>query len=175
MKLDKKQPGVPGIVNLPEPAPGKGGRKVVALALLAVLLVGGAAFWLTRDKGTREQWREQAATVIDNATSGTPLAGVSGVLRDAPPPPPPSVVSPYTAPGTLAGQNVQGSVAVPSGMPGPDGAVAPFAGADMAGQPGPRVTEDSRVRPQFVESLAAYLVSRFKREPALWLQTYRLC
>ncbi len=170
MKLDKKQPGVPGIVNLPEPAPGKGGRKVVVLALLALLLVGGAAFWLTRDKDTREQWREQAAGVIDNATSGTPLAGVSGVLRDAPPPPPPSVVSPYTAPGTLAGQNVQGSVVVPSGMstPGaaaPGGAAAPFSGADMAGQPGPRVTEDSRVRPQFVESLAAYLVSRFKPGP----------
>ena len=30
MKLDKKQSGVPGIVNLPDPAPGKGGRKVVA-------------------------------------------------------------------------------------------------------------------------------------------------
>ena len=60
MKLDKKQPGVPGIVNLPEPAPGKGGRKVAVLALLAVLLVGGAAFWLSRDKDTRDQWREQA-------------------------------------------------------------------------------------------------------------------
>ena len=38
MKLDKKQSGVPGIVNLPDPAPGKGGRKVVALALLAVVV-----------------------------------------------------------------------------------------------------------------------------------------
>jgi len=164
MKLDKKQPGVPGIVNLPEPAPGKGGRKVAVLALLAVLLVGGAAFWLSRDKDTRDQWREQAAAVIDNATSGTPLAGVSGVLRDAPPPPP-SVVSPYTAPGTLAGQNVQGTVASPSDMAAQGSTAAPFTGADIPGQPGPRVTEDSRVRPQFVESLAAYLVSRFKPGP----------
>lgn len=163
MKLDKKQPGVPGIVNLPEPAPGKGGRKVAVLALLAVLLVGGAAFWLSRDKDTRDQWREQAAAVIDNATSGTPLAGVSGVLRDAPPPPP--VVSPYTAPGTLAGQNVQGTVASPSDMAAQGSTAAPFTGADIPGQPGPRVTEDSRVRPQFVESLAAYLVSRFKPGP----------
>lgn len=165
MKLDKKQPGVPGIVNLPEPAPGKGGRKAIVLALLAVLLVGGAAFWLTRDKGTRDQWREQAAAVIDNATSGTPLAGVSGVLRDAPPPPPPSVTNPYTAPGTLAGQNVQGSVASSSDMPAQGSTGAPLSGADMPVQPGPRVTEDSRVRPQFVESLAAYLVSRFKPGP----------
>lgn len=164
MKLDKKQPGVPGIVNLPEPAPGKGGRKVAVLALLAVLLVGGAAFWLSRDKDTRDQWREQAAAVIDNATSGTPLAGVSGVLRDAPPPPP-SVVSPYTAPGTLAGQNVQGTVASPSDMAAQGSTAAPFTGADIPGQPGPRVTEDSRVRPQFVESLAAYLVSRFRPGP----------
>ena len=74
MKLDKKEPGVPGIVNLPDPAPGRGGRKVVVLALLAVLLVGGAAYWLTRDKETRDHWRDQAAAVIDNATSGTPLA-----------------------------------------------------------------------------------------------------
>lgn len=164
MKLDKKQPGVPGIVNLPEPVPGKGGRKVAVLALLAVLLVGGAAFWLSRDKDTRDQWREQAAAVIDNATSGTPLAGVSGVLRDAPPPPP-SVVSPYTAPGTLAGQNVQGTVASPSDMAAQGSTAAPFTGADIPGQPGPRVTEDSRVRPQFVESLAAYLVSRFRPGP----------
>lgn len=164
MKLEKKESGVPGIVNLPDPAPGRGGRKVVALALLAVLLVGGAAFWLTRDKDTRDHWREQAASVIDNATSGTPLAGVGDAFRDAPPPPP-SVVSPYTAPGTLAGQNVQGAVgsladtSTPgSGLAAANGAAAP------TGLP-PRVTEDSRVRPQFVESLAAYLVSRFKPGP----------
>lgn len=165
MKLEKKEPGVPGIVNLPEPAPGKGGRKVVALALLAVLLVGGAAFWLTRDKDTREHWREQAASVIDNATSGTPLAGVGDAFRDAPPPPPPSVVSPYTAPGTLAGQNVQGAVGGPAdgSMPG-SGLAATNGAAGPTGMP-PRVTEDSRVRPQFVESLAAYLVSRFKPGP----------
>ncbi len=166
MKLEKNEPGVPGIINLPDPAPGKGGRKVVVLALLAVLLVGGAAYWLTRDKDTRDHWRDQAAAVIDNATSGTPLAGVGDVLRDAPPPPPPSVVSPYTAPGTLAGQNVQGTVSSPADAPmagngtaaAPDGVVPPTGLT-------PRVTEDSRVRPQFVEGLAAYLVSRFKPGP----------
>ena len=166
MKLDKKEPGVPGIVNLPDPAPGRGGRKVVVLALLAVLLVGGAAYWLTRDKETRDHWRDQAAAVIDNATSGTPLAGVGDVLRDAPPPPPPSVVSPYTAPGTLAGQNVQGTVNSPAdaAMPGNGTAAGPDGFAPPTGLT-PRVTEDSRVRPQFVENLAAYLVSRFKPGP----------
>ena len=76
MKLEKKTPEVPDIMNLPKPRPGKGaGRKAGLLALVAVLAVGGAAFWLTRDPSTRDQWREQAAGVIDNATSGTPLAG----------------------------------------------------------------------------------------------------
>ena len=165
MKLEKKEPGVPGIVNLPDPAPGKGGRKVVVLALLAMLLVGGAAFWLTRDKNMRDQWREQAASVIDNATSGTPLAGAGGVFRDAPPPPPPSVVSPYTAPGTLAGQNVQGTVGSLAGASATENGLAATNGASAPASLPPRVTEDSRVRPQFVESLAAYLVSRFKPGP----------
>lgn len=173
MKLEKKAPRVPDITNLPKPRPGRsGGFKLLVLALLAVLVVGGAAFWLTRDKEIRDHWREQAAAAIDNATSGTPLAGVSDLLRDAPPPPPPSVTSPSTAPGTLAGQNVQGTVGAPvdasappeqpglagnasDGLPGPD-----------AAQPAvPKVTADSKVRLEFVEDLAAYLVSRYKPGP----------
>ena len=48
MKLEKKTPEVPDIMNLPKPRPGKGaGRKAGLLALVAVLAVGGAAFWLT--------------------------------------------------------------------------------------------------------------------------------
>ncbi len=139
---------------------------------MAVLAVGGAAFWLTRDPSVRDFWREQAAGVIDNATSGTPLAGVGDLLRDAPPPPPPSVTSPSTAPGTLAGQNVQGTVGAPvdTSFPGQSGLAG---GAGMPGQTGqegmqpvvPKVTADSRVRPDFVEVLAAYLVSRYKPGP----------
>lgn len=161
MKLEKKPLAVPDIVDMPKPAPARAGvRKAVVLAILAVLLVGGAAFWLTRDKTTRDQWREKAAEAIDNAASGTPLAGVGNVLRDAPPPPPVAVVSPPTAPGTLAGQTVQGSVGAPV-----DGSV-PVGQYAGGGAPVPaKVTEDSHVRLQFVEDLAAFLVSRFKPGP----------
>ncbi len=170
MKLEKKAPQVPDIMNLPKPRPGRsGGRKLLVLALLAVLAVGGAAFWLTRDKETRDQWRDQAAAAIDNATSGTPLAGVSDLLRDAPPPLPPSVTSPNTAPGTFAGQNVQGTVGSPVDTSLPPGQ-AGLAGNASGGLPDPdsaqpalpRVTADSKVQPGFVEDLAAYLVSRYK-------------
>lgn len=173
MKLEKKAPQVPDIMNLPKPRPGRGGGlKLVVLALLAVLVVGGAAFWLTRDKETRDQWRDQAAAAIDNATDGTPLAGVSDLLRDAPPPPPPSVTSPSTAPGTFAGQNVQGTVGSPVDTSLPPGQ-AGLAGNASGGLPGPdsgqpvvpKVTADSKIRPDFVEDLAAYLVSRYKPGP----------
>lgn len=162
MKLEKRPLNVPDITNLPKPSPARAGaRKAVVLAVLAVMLVSGAAYWLTRDKSTREQWREKAADVINNATSGTLLAGVGDVLRDAPPPPPISVVSPPTSPGTLAGQTVQGSVSAPV-----DGSVD----AGQAGQQGgvqmpQKVTEDSHVRLEFVEDLAAFFVSRFKPGP----------
>lgn len=171
MKLEKKTPEVPDIMNLPKPRPGKGaGRKAGLLALVAVLAVGGAAFWLTRDPSTRDQWREQAAGVIDNATSGTPLAGVGDLLRDAPPS---AVTNPSTAPGTLAGQNVQGTVPAPvdtSLPPGQSGLAGSGGAPGMAGQEAvqpvaPKVTADSKVRPDFVEDLAAYLVSRYKPGP----------
>lgn len=169
MKLEKKTPEVPDIMNLPKPRPGKGGgRKAGLLALVAVLAVGGAAFWLTREPSVRNLWREQAAGVIDNATSGTPLSGVGNLLREGPPPPPPSVTNPNTAPGTLAGQNVQGTVGAPvdTSLPPGQGGLAGGTGLPGLGDGvAPKVTADSRLRPDFVEDLAAYLVSRYKPGP----------
>ena len=165
MKLEKKTLNVPDITNLPKPKPSRAGAfKTAILALLALLLVGGAAFWLTRDKDAKEQWRDKAADAINNAASGTLLAGVGDVLRDSPPPPPVSVTSPSTAPGTLAGQNVLGSVGAPV-----DGSAPAGQYGQTGVQSGPltaqKVTEDSRVRFEFVEDLAAFLVSRFKPGP----------
>ncbi|MGE9985833.1 hypothetical protein [Desulfovibrio sp. SGI.169] len=171
MKLEKKKPEVPDVMNLPKPRPDKGGgRKAGVLALAAALAVGGAAFWLTREPSVRNLWREQAAGVIDNATSGTPLAGVGDLLREGPPPPPPSVTSPSTAPGTLAGQNVQGTVGAPVDTSLPPGQSGLADGTGLPGQAGQegvasRVTADSRLRPDFVEDLAAYLVSRYRPGP----------
>ena len=162
MKLEKKPLGVPDIMNMPKPRPARAGAaKAVVLAVLAVILVSGAAYWLTRDKSTREQWKEKAAEVINNATSGTILSGVGDVLRDAPPPPPISVVSPPTSPGTLAGQTVQGSVASPVDSSIPAGQAAQSGVVQMP----QKVTEDSHVRLETVVDLAAFIVSRFKPGP----------
>ena len=61
MKLEKKPLGVPDIMNMPKPRPARAGAaKAVVLAVLAVILVSGAAYWLTRDKSTRDQWKEKA-------------------------------------------------------------------------------------------------------------------
>lgn len=162
MKLERKPLSVPDIMNMPKPRPARAGAtKAVVLAVLAVILVSGAAYWLTRDKSTRDQWKEKAADVINNATSGTLLAGVGDVLRDSPPPPPISVVSPPTSPGTLAGQTVQGSVAAPVDSSIPAGQ----AGQPYAGQMPPKVTEDSHIKLDVVEDMAAFVVSRFKPGP----------
>ena len=161
MKLESKPLDVPDIMNMPKPRPARAGAvKAVVLAVLAVLLVSGAAYWLTRDKSTRDQWKEKAADVINNATSGTLLAGVGDVLRESPPPPPISVVSPPTSPGTLAGQTVQGSVAAPV-----DNSAAVQPGQQGMVQMPQKVTEDSHVRLELVEDMAAFIVSRFKPGP----------
>ena len=162
MKLERKPLNVPDIMNMPKPRPARAGAaKAVVLAVLAVILVSGAAYWLTRDKSTRDQWKDKAADVINNATSGTILAGVGDVLRDSPPPPPISVVSPPTSPGTLAGQTVQGSVAAPVDSSIPAGQAGQQTGVQMP----QKVTEDSHVRLEVVEDLAAFIVSRFKPGP----------
>ena len=162
MKLEKKPLSVPDIMNMPKPRPARAGAvKAVVLAVLAVILVSGAAYWLTRDKSTRDQWKEKAAEVINNATSGTLLAGVGDVLRDAPPPPPISVVSPPTSPGTLAGQTVQGSVGSPVDSSIPAGQAGQQNGLQMP----QKVTEDSHIKLEFVEDMAAFIVSRFKPGP----------
>ncbi|MBO4301230.1 MAG: hypothetical protein J5861_06465, partial [Desulfovibrio sp.] len=162
--------------------------KASVLAVLAVLLVGFAAFWLTRDDDTRLRWQEEAANLIDNATEGTVLTGAGDILRKKAPPPPPSVVNPATLPGTLAGQSIQGSV---QGARDNDSVKhASTTGVNDVSETGsttkenvneshpaaqaltvprdmplvvPRVTEDSRVRSNVVEDLATWLVSRYKR------------
>ena len=162
MKLEKKPLSVPDIMNMPKPRPARAGAaKAVVLAVLAVILVSGAAYWLTRDKSTRDEWKEKAAEVINNATSGTILAGVGDVLRESPPPPPISVVSPPTSPGTLAGQVVQGSVASPVDSSIPAGQAGQQNGMQMP----QKVTEDSHIKLEIVEDMAAFIVSRFKPGP----------
>ena len=157
MKTERRTLPATDISELPKPRPGRSGFRLGLLAVLALLVVSAAAYWLTRDDETREALRKQAVTAIDKATEGTPLAGVSTILTPPPPPPPPSVLNPPTAPGTLSGPVVQGATGTPvdtSMMPG-----APQDGGPQV--VAPKVVEDTRVRFGFVDDLAAYLVESY--------------
>ena len=83
--------------DLPAPRTSRGGHKLGCLALLALLLVAGAAVWLTRDDATRDAWRKDAVTWLDAKLEGTALAPLMNLLRETPPPPPPSVATPATS------------------------------------------------------------------------------
>lgn len=153
MNLKKKTVSATNITELPKPVPHRGGSgKAVLWAILVLLAVGGAAFWLTRSPEMRTEWRGRLADIIDNVAQGTPMAGMGGILREAPPLPPLAVTRPTTAPGTLAGQIVQAPTEF-------------FSGQSGGGEPVPRVTEDSRVRPALLEDLAGYLVSNYRPGP----------
>lgn len=145
------------IAELPKPRTNRGSARLGLLAVLALLIVSAAAYWLTRDESTKENLRQDAVAALDKATEGTPLAGVSTLLTPPPPPPPPSVLNPPTAPGTLSGPTVQGSVGRPL-----DAATMPGGPQNGAAQVvAPKVVEDTRVRFGFVDDLAAHLVESY--------------
>lgn len=146
--------------DLPAPKTSRGGHKLGCLALLALLLVAGAAVWLTRDDATRDAWRKDAVTWLDARLEGTALAPLMNLLRETPPPPPPSVATPATEPGTLAGPTVQGTVSALVRTDFVSGAVVPV----PAGQEAPKrqYPADSRVQPAFVDDLAGHVLERFQ-------------
>ncbi|GHU90264.1 hypothetical protein AGMMS49925_02400 [Deltaproteobacteria bacterium] len=154
MKLEQKLLEIPRIDSIPNPQPAKAGGRLLPLTLLTLLLVGGAAFWLTRDGETREQWRHQAAEAIKNATDGTPLAELNDLLRGGSPLPPVGASS------GASGYIVHGTVAAPidATLPPQDAAAA----GQQAQAVIPKVTADNIVRPDFIEDLAAWLVSQYK-------------
>ncbi|WP_300719721.1 hypothetical protein, partial [uncultured Desulfovibrio sp.] len=170
MKLEPKAPEQTGFVSytatppsggrlddLPAPRASRSGGKLGCLALLVLLLVAGAAVWLTRDDATRDAWRREALSWL----GGSSLAPLGNLLHETPPPPPPSVAAPATEPGTLAGPVIQSTVSalVRTDLVTP-GAVAP-AGEGQAAQPR-QYPADSRVQPAFVEDLAGHVLERFR-------------
>jgi hypothetical protein len=163
--------------KLPTPSPRKsGGGKLVFAAITALLLICGAAFWLTRDGQTRDTLREQAAAALDDLTQGTPLASMGNVLRGATPVP---HVGEYrknpTGEGGTSGPAVQGAVAAPL-----DRSLPPELGASRTSPPvvlsspssaganpqpqavAPKASADTTVRPDFIDDLAGYVVARYK-------------
>lgn len=141
-----------GIDQLPTPQRSGGGQGgLVFITLVALLLVGGTAYWLTRDDASKAELQSRAEALVH----GTPLEKVRQFF--APPPPPPVGQStPATEPGTLAGPVVIGTV--PAGI---DGAVDP-ANPDAQPPVKPKVEEDSTVRLLFVEDVAQWMVSRYQ-------------
>lgn len=103
--------------KLPKPQTGRNGRgKLILLAILAILLVGGASFWLTKAPAERAELRKEAADKLNDLLAETPLAGMVAAIAEkqsAPPPPPESVINPPTDEGTLAGREVIGTIAAP--------------------------------------------------------------
>lgn len=147
------------IDQLPAPQKARGGQgRLILLTIAAVLLVGGTAFWLTRDDASKAELKSRAEALIQ----GTPLATVKQTVENvfSPPPiPPVGLSTPKTDPGTLAGPIVVGTV--PTGV---DGTVDP-ANPELT-QPlppaVPKVEEDSIVRSLFVEDLAQWMVARYQ-------------
>ncbi|MCR5813033.1 MAG: hypothetical protein K6G15_00880 [Desulfovibrio sp.] len=138
-------------------------KKLIVAALLACIVAACLVFYVTRPQEVQEQLRqdasnlrEEAAKLVDDATRGTPLAGSGDLLREPPPPPPAAVLHPSTNPGTLAGPVIRG----PSGIEGmlmPDGSFRQE-GQKVVG----RVEEDGRLKKDFVEDLAAFIVRRYQ-------------
>ena len=147
--------------DLPAPRTPRGGHRLGCLALLLLLLVAGAAVWLSRDDATRDAWRTEAVTWLDAQLEGTALAPLMNLLRETPPPPPPSVATPATEPGTLAGPVVQGTVSalVRTDFVSPGAAMPAPAGQEA---PKRQYPADSRVQPAFVDDLAGHVLERFQ-------------
>ncbi|MDR1855714.1 MAG: hypothetical protein LBR22_00925 [Desulfovibrio sp.] len=173
------------IDSLPKPK-SRGGvsLRLVALTVLVLGTVGGAALWLTRDEPTREEVKEKVVSTIDKATEGTPLATLGTALMGKPPPPPPAPSSSSSSPtnpaakrpsspGIFSDNKVQGPVEPPiDSLVQPNSAQAPRPGGPspdgvfQTQQQPAKVASDSTVRPDFIEDLAAYLVSHYKPSPS---------
>lgn len=169
--------------------PEHGGRgQAIFWALISLLLLGGLAFWLFSGPEKKEEIRDQAADIINNFASGTPLAGIGDVLRESPPPLPPEILNPSTERGTLSGRQVTGTIASPletgqsttggnsrqielsaSGDSSPRRNEPEVKGTDgkpvFSRETLPPVTEDSRVKPGYLSELAYWLSGRYRPSP----------
>ena len=165
------------LAALPKPQPGQAGRrKLTAAAVLALILLAGLAFWLTRDEEAKKDLAAKTQGALQNAGI-EPLVNATRELLAPPTPPPPSIPPPpvhsvgVAAPGKSAsGTLIQGATPSPADID----TAAKAHNADTAAAtpsanvpplpPGvmPKQREDSVIRPDFVHDLANWLVARYK-------------
>lgn len=175
--------------QLPDPKPGKAGSfKAVLLAMLSLVILACIGFWLTRSTQEKDKYHEQAASYVSGLLKDTPFASLADLLRPAPPALPEQIIHPPTESGTLSGQTVTGTISAPPDFSKADGAylnadsqspdsgqvVAPLTltGLLTPGQaenqvvfsqePVPPVSEDSRIKPDYVAALAQWLANHYR-------------
>ncbi len=100
--------------SLPKPAKGRGGAVKLGMYTLAALLITSASlYWLSRDEEDKKNITSSVKENVEIVIKDTPLQEVVGSYLDDTSPPPTSITRPQTAPGTLAGQNVQAKMSAP--------------------------------------------------------------
>ncbi|MBD5641738.1 MAG: hypothetical protein HDQ91_04910 [Desulfovibrio sp.] len=169
--------------KLPRPRPEKAGSlKTALLALLCLLILACAGYWLTLSSDRKEAYRELAADHAASLLADTPFASLANLLRPAKPQLPEQLLRPATEKGTLSGQTVTGTIAAPPDF-GESSATAP---AEMNGQGGALplpgllapgqtenqvvfsqeplqpVAEDSRIKAAYLTSLAQWLANHYR-------------
>jgi len=157
------------LTTLPAPQPGLAGRRrLTIVAILALMLLAGLTFWLTRDEKAKKDIVARTEEAMQGAGLDPLVNATKGLL--APPPPPPPVHSVGTAaPGISAnGTLIQGTLPAQADLAaaasaGNAGAAA--ADANAASGVMPQQREDSVIRPDFVHDLANWLVTRYKPAP----------
>lgn len=164
--------------NLPEPTPFKAGRGwAIFFACVALACMGAAIWWLLREPYEKENLRNGIAEVINEKFERTPLSGLGDMFKSPPLSLPGKVVTPPTEEGTLSGQIIEATVGDPVEMAG-EGRVASgtpelilsSAGVqasvrevpDFSSVPLPRVTEDSRIPPDYLQLMAQWLVKNYR-------------
>ncbi len=176
--------------SLPKPAKGRGGAVKLGMLTLVVLLITGAGlYWLSRDEEDKEKFSATVKENVDSAVKDTPLQHVVSTYLEPKKPTPPA---PNTAPGTLAGQSVQGKMSAPptntDTTPSPsttqnttlaqastesEGETGMGAGTNIAPEPitplAPKVQQDNKVPLSFVEDMASWLVGRYHPQKGLQL------
>ena len=154
--------------TLPAPRPGQAGRrKLMVVAALALILLAGLIFWLTRDEEGKKDIVTKTEDTLHSAGLDPLVDAVKGLLT--PPAPPPAVHSIGVAvPGVSAnGTLVQGTVFAPADLAAVSAQNAEATAALSTPPPGvmPQQREDSVIRSDFISDLANWLVMRYKPAP----------